>query len=87
MHGEIPSPLIFDCQLSKENEWINNERVKSGKNDGDDWKIVNEVVNPNKHNNNWSLKMDNGAFIPDKKEIANVSAKAAIKAYTLTLPL
>ena len=62
---------LVTSKIRQESIAYNSNRIKYANVEGDVWKVVKDVTNP-QQSNNWSIKMDNGEVITDEKEIANV---------------
>ena len=60
-------------QIRKENIDHNNNRVMEAKNEGEIWKIANEVTSP-KQDNVWKID-NNGVKITDELKIAEIFNK------------
>ena len=57
------------AQIRKENVEYNNNRIEEATNEGELWKIANDVINPNKEKE-WKIKKENGEMLTEETEVA-----------------
>ena len=73
--------MIVTCQIRKENQDFNNNRINEAKSEGELWKIANDVVKPK---SNESIKLNiNDILVDDKSQIAEEFNKYLVEKINL----
>ena len=58
------------AQIRRENIDFNNNRIEATDNEGELWKVTNEVLNPRKEND-WKIEKEDGDIVTDEKGVAD----------------
>ena len=60
------------AQIRKENIDFNNNRIEAADNEGELWKVTNEVLNPKKEND-WRIEKEDGEIVTDERRWQRLS--------------